>query len=69
VKILDFGLAQPAQHCRSEDTATGVWLGTPQFLSPEQCQSARNVGPATDVYVLGCMAYALLCGRLPFRLR
>jgi serine/threonine-protein kinase len=66
VKILDFGLAKLEQHRRSEHTATGVWIGTAQFLSPEQCQSARAVGPATDVYALGCMAYELLCGRLPF---
>jgi serine/threonine protein kinase len=66
VKILDLGLAKLAEHRRSEETAVNVMFGTPSYMSPEQCRSARDVGPATDVYALGCIAYELLCGRLPF---
>jgi serine/threonine protein kinase len=66
VKILDFGLAKLGQHQRSEQTAANVMFGTTAYMSPEQCRSARDVGPATDVYALGCVAYELLCGRLPF---
>jgi serine/threonine protein kinase len=66
VKILDFGLSKLSEHRRSEETAVGVMFGTPDYMSPEQCQSARDVGPATDVYALGAVAYELLCGRLPF---
>jgi serine/threonine protein kinase len=66
VKLLDFGLSKLTQHRRSEETVANVMFGTPQFMSPEQCQSARDVGPATDTYALGCIAYQLLCGRLPF---
>ena len=66
VKILDFGLAQVAQHRRSEHTATNVMFGTTAYMSPEQCRSSRDVGPPTDVYALGCLSYELLCGQLPF---
>ena len=67
VKILDFGLSKLAQHQRTEHTAVNVMFGTTAYMSPEQCRSARDVGPATDVYALGCVAYELLCGRLPFK--
>ncbi len=66
VKILDFGLAKPAEHRRTQETAVNVMFGTPDYMSPEQCRSTRDVGPATDVYALGCIGYELLCGRLPF---
>jgi serine/threonine-protein kinase len=66
VRILDFGLAKLRQHRRSEHTATNVMFGTAAYMSPEQCRSARDVGPATDVYALGCLSYELLCGQLPF---
>jgi serine/threonine-protein kinase len=66
VKILDLGLAKLAAHTRSERTAVGIMFGTAAYMSPEQCRSARDVGPETDVYALGCVAYELLCGRLPF---
>ena len=66
VKILDLGLAKFAEHRRSQETAVNIMFGTPNYMSPEQCRSTRDVGPATDVYALGCIAYELLCGRLPF---
>jgi serine/threonine-protein kinase len=66
VKILDMGLAKLAHHRRTEHTATNVMFGTPQFMSPEQARSSRDVGPQTDVYALGCVVFELLCGRLPF---
>ncbi|HEY4240145.1 MAG TPA: protein kinase [Kofleriaceae bacterium] len=66
VRIVDFGLAKLAQHRRSEETQAGVIFGTPTYLSPEQCQSARDVGPATDVYALGVIAYEVVCHQLPF---
>jgi serine/threonine-protein kinase len=66
VKILDWGLAKLLQHQRTEHTAVNVMFGTAAYMSPEQCRSARDVGPATDVYALSCIGYQLLCGRLPF---
>jgi len=66
-KLLDFGLAKVTT---KEDrlvarTRTGQLLGTPLYMSPEQCKS-KGVDHRTDVYALGCMGYELLAGRVPF---
>jgi serine/threonine protein kinase len=66
VKILDFGLAKLV----NEDnpairTQSGQMLGTPVYMSPEQCR-AKDVDYRTDIYALGCIAYELLCGQVPF---
>ncbi len=66
-KLLDFGLAKVTN---KEDglvakTRTGQLLGTPLYMSPEQCKS-KGVDQRTDIYALGCMAYEMLCGRVPF---
>ena len=66
-KLLDFGLAKVTT---DEDravarTRTGQMLGTPLYMSPEQCRS-KGVDHRTDIYALGCMAYELLAGRVPF---
>ncbi len=66
-KLLDFGLAKVTN---KEDglvarTRTGQMLGTPLYMSPEQCKS-KGVDHRTDIYALGCMAYEMLCGKVPF---
>jgi serine/threonine-protein kinase len=66
-KLLDFGLAKVTN---KEDglvakTRTGQLLGTPLYMSPEQCKS-KGVDHRTDIYALGCMAYEMLAGRVPF---
>jgi serine/threonine-protein kinase len=66
-KLLDFGLAKVEN---KEDglvakTRTGQLLGTPLYMSPEQCKS-KGVDHRTDIYALGCMAYEMLCGKVPF---
>jgi serine/threonine protein kinase len=69
VKLLDFGLAKLAadrDRRIPEGTQAGVALGTPMYLSPEQALGP-DVDARTDVYALGCLAYELLLGRLPFR--
>jgi eukaryotic-like serine/threonine-protein kinase len=67
-KVLDFGiarLADPAADAQSL-TATGVLLGTPAFMSPEQASGRIDlVGPASDVYALAVIGYELLTDRLP----
>jgi tRNA A-37 threonylcarbamoyl transferase component Bud32 len=66
-KITDFGLAQPTDDARTL-TRTGVLVGTPGYMAPEQASGKRAlVGPATDTYALGVVLYQLLTGQLPFR--
>jgi serine/threonine-protein kinase len=66
IKVLDFGLARRAA-AESEPRLTrqGAWLGTPGWMAPEQIFDGA-VGPATDLYALGCVAYWLLAGERPF---
>lgn len=63
--VMDFGLA----HVFSAGTvrvATDAYMGTPEYVSPEQGWGAASVGPPTDWYSFGTMLYEVLCGELPF---
>jgi uncharacterized protein (TIGR03067 family) len=75
VKILDFGLASLAPEAipasdavaaRSDLTAAGAIMGTPDFISPEQAEDARQADIRSDIYSLGATLYYLLSGRVPF---
>lgn len=61
--LTDFGLAKVAKAARL--TRTGMWVGTIEYIAPEQLM-ARRVGPAADVYGLSALAYEALVGRPPF---
>jgi serine/threonine-protein kinase len=63
VKIIDFGLAKAT--AADGMTATGMLLGTPYYMSPEQVRG-RRVDAASDIYSLGALAYHLVAGRPPF---
>ncbi|HEU4611090.1 MAG TPA: protein kinase [Kofleriaceae bacterium] len=66
VKLGDFGIARLVEQAGGEGaTREGAVLGTPEFMAPEQCQGTQ-VTPATDVYALGCVLFALVAGRAPF---
>ncbi|HWN68692.1 MAG TPA: serine/threonine-protein kinase, partial [Haliangium sp.] len=69
VKVLDFGLAKllEVSSPTTELTAQGAVFGTPSYMAPEQCQSAANVDARADLYAIGCIFYACLCGQPPFR--
>ncbi|HYG73448.1 MAG TPA: protein kinase, partial [Planctomycetota bacterium] len=67
-KILDLGLSKNiADAEQSFQTQSGVALGTPHYISPEQAQGERNVDGRTDIYSLGASYYHLLTGQTPFK--
>jgi serine/threonine protein kinase len=68
VKILDFGIAKLLGTPKGSRgaTSTGMVLGTPMFMAPEQCKGAGVVDHRADIYSLGCILYFMLCARPPF---
>ncbi len=70
VKVLDFGIAKLAAGPGTGDdtghTREGAVLGTPKYMSPEQCRGAGQVDERADVYSLGCVLFAMTCGEPPF---
>jgi serine/threonine protein kinase/class 3 adenylate cyclase len=66
-KLTDFGLARHVdQGASMELTRTGMMLGTPYYISPEQCTDKGGITPAADIYSLGATLFELLTGRPPF---
>src|SRR6476620_7191883 len=67
VKIADFGIAKATTEMKTGAfvTATGHTVGTPTYMAPEQAM-AKDVGPWTDLYSVGCMAFELFTGKVPF---
>ncbi len=67
VKVLDFGIAKlSGDNERGNKTRTGTVMGTPAYMSPEQCRGAGGVDARSDVYSLGCMMFEMASGRTPF---
>jgi WD40 repeat protein len=65
-KITDFGLAKVREH-PSDETRSGLLLGTPQYMAPEQARGeVRELGPACDIHALGVILYEMLVQRKPF---
>src|SRR6185436_5110398 len=65
-KILDFGIAKLMGDHGGIRTQTQAVMGTPAYMSPEQCRGAGRVDQRSDVYALGCVLFTLLVGRPPF---
>ncbi len=67
-KVLDFGISKLAEEPSDapELTGSGVMLGTPLYMSPEQIESSRDVGPRSDQYALGVVLYRALTGHPPY---
>ena len=64
VVVTDFGIAKVAE--TQGLTMTGATIGTPSYMSPEQCEAKRELTGASDQYSLGIVAFEMLAGRLPY---
>ncbi|MEP7325366.1 MAG: protein kinase, partial [Gemmatimonadota bacterium] len=65
--VADFGIALAASKAGGgRMTETGMSLGTPHYMAPEQAMGEREITPRADIYALGCMTYEMLCGEPPF---
>jgi serine/threonine protein kinase len=65
--LMDFGLASRTQEDASNLTHSGLVIGSPAYMAPEQIEARHSdVGPQTDIYALGIILYEMLCGRRPY---
>lgn len=63
LKVLDFGIARTSV----SHTKTGITMGTPEYMSPEQCMGVKDLTPASDVYTMGVIFWELIFGETPFK--
>jgi len=66
VLLMDFGIAKILSNTDASLTGTGVLIGTPLYMSPEQASGDRDVDQRSDIYSLGIVAYHMLTGKPPF---
>ena len=64
-KVLDFGIAK-LEWSSNVKTRTAAVMGTPMYMSPEQCRGEKDLDHRSDVYAMGCVLFALLAGFPPF---
>jgi len=65
--VADFGIARAVEAAGGERlTGTGIAIGTPAYVSPEQAVGDKNIDGRSDVYALGCVVYEMVSGRTPF---
>ncbi len=71
VKVLDFGIAKLLESAEGDgegsETRTGLVIGSPPFMSPEQCMDSKNIDSRSDIYSLGVLLYYMLGGTYPFK--
>ena len=66
VKVADFGLAKSQDRNSMSLTNSGHVMGTPLYMSPEQCRNTKTVTLSSDIYALGVILYELVSGKVPF---
>src|SRR5205814_7852556 len=69
VKVFDFGLAKLTHKCAAApavDTEIGIVMGTPFYMSPEQCDARQEIDHRADIYALGVILFQMLTGCVPF---
>ncbi len=71
IKILDFGIAKISIASEpgaapTAQTRVGALMGSPSYMSPEQCRGAGEIDHRADLYSVGCILFEMLCGRTPF---
>ncbi|MEE9133542.1 MAG: protein kinase [Gemmatimonadota bacterium] len=64
--VADFGIGKALSDAEAEITQTGMMMGTPTYVSPEQAAGDRDVDGRSDLYSLGCVLYEMLAGEPPF---
>ncbi len=68
MKILDFGLAKNDSGAHaSVKTRTGITMGTPAYMSPEQCRALPDIDARADLYAAGIVLFEMLVGQVPFQ--
>src|SRR5262249_31127962 len=69
VRLMDFGIAKQVggDVTPGGATATGLVMGTPEYMSPEQARGGKEIDHRSDIYALGVVAFELFTGSLPFR--
>lgn len=63
VKLIDFGFST----CIPHEKKVKIFCGTPSYMGPEIVSKIEYAGPPADIWALGVLLYALLCGRFPFK--
>src|SRR5690606_20287333 len=66
VKVLDFGIAKFRESGGSGMTRTGMTMGTPNYMAPEQAQASKDLDHRADIYSLGVILFHCITGQLPY---
>jgi serine/threonine-protein kinase len=67
VLVADFGVARAVSEVQEKLTATGMTVGTPTYMSPEQASGDKMIDGRSDIFALGCVLYEMLAGEPPFK--